>query len=97
MSEEFQIVSRKKKSRKIKIEYNMYSDASGWHNPTFVSVVEGVNEAEALASRKGFTKWWHIHNPYTDNVIDYYGTYEISRGHHPHPEPPQLEEETTNE
>lgn len=96
MSEDFQVVTRKKKPIKIKVKYNMYSDASSWYNPTFVSVVEGVNEAEALASRKGYNKWWHIHDLISDNVIDYIGENEVSRGQHPHPKPRFDEPENTD-
>lgn len=84
MSEDFsgfEVVSKKKKRvRKPKVIYRMYSDASHWPNPNFVDNVEGIEGGLNLAIRKGLRKWWHLHNPETNEVIDFYGEKEKSRG-----------------
>ena len=86
----FQVISTKKK--KSKVEYDMYSDASTWLNPKYISTVLGKAEAENLSIRFGIKKWWHIHNKKTDEVIDYFGLKEVSKGKHPHPIDPNNKE-----
>lgn len=100
MSDDFQTVNKRKRNRKQKIEYKMYSDASSWKNPKFVCKVSGINEGLGFASRLNLQKWWHLHDEDTDNVIDFYGETEISRGKHPYPinynDCLGLDEETNN-
>lgn len=84
MSEDFsgfEVPKKKKKRvRKPKVIYKMYSDASHWPEPNFVDDVEGIEGGLTIAIRKGLRKWWHLYDPETNQVIDFYGEKETGRG-----------------